>query len=209
MRSTTGISDARRAITRARQWACGLALAFIALTGVVGAGATDGIDQWLSGLAQSLAWPPLDVVSSCFNVLGNMEVTAPAAVLLALLWWRRDGARGLVPLLLFAGIAVEVVLKHVLTHPGPPEGLSRSVALLPLPLMHTSSPYSFPSGHMLRVTFLAALMAPRWAFWTLSAAMALSRVYINEHWASDVIGGFLLGLSLAGFAASLYREPEA
>jgi undecaprenyl-diphosphatase len=208
MRSNIGARDSRHAIARARQWAIGLALAFAALAALVGAGITDGMDRWMSELAQSLAWPPLDLVASCFNVLGNIEVTAPVAVLLAFFWWRRDGARGLVPFLLFAGVALEVILKHALTHPGPPEELSRSVRLLP-PLMHGSSPYSFPSGHMLRVTFLAALMAPRWAFWLLAGAMALSRVYLNEHWTSDVIGGFLLGLSLAGFAASLYRDPEA
>jgi membrane-associated phospholipid phosphatase len=62
---------------------------------------------------------------------------------------------------------------------------------------------------MLRVTFLAALIAPRWAFWTLVVAMALTRIYLQEHWASDVVGGFLLGAALAGLAASLYAAPDA
>jgi len=62
---------------------------------------------------------------------------------------------------------------------------------------------------MLRVTFLAALLAPRWGFWALAAAMAVTRIYLHEHWASDVVGGFLAGAALAGLAASLYAAPDS
>ena len=139
--------------------------------------------------------------------MGQLEVTAVVALILSFVWWRRRGARGLVPMLLFAGVAIEVILKHLIGHPGPPAELSRSIPLLPF--AHGSSTYSFTSGHMLRVTFLAALVTPRWAFWTLAWAMALSRIYLHEHWASDVVGGFLLGAALAGLAASLYAAPDA
>ena len=44
---------------------------------------------------------------------------------------------------------------------------------------------------------------------TLVVAMALTRIYLQEHWASDVVGGFLLGAALAGLAASLYAAPDA
>src|SRR5262245_61834639 len=111
--------NARRAITRARQWACGLALAFAAVAVLVAAGATEGIDERMSELAQSVAWYPLDVAASVFSALGQMEVTAVVAFILTLVWWRRRGARGLVPMLLFAGVALEAVLKHLVPHPGP------------------------------------------------------------------------------------------
>jgi undecaprenyl-diphosphatase len=196
----------RRAITRARQWAGALTLAFAAVAVLVGVGATDGIDDRVSRLAQAIAWYPLDLAASVFNIVGQMEVTGLVALILSFLWWRRDGARGLVPLLLFAGVAIEAVMKHLVPHPGPPAELSRSISLLPF--VHSSSPYSFPSGHVLRVTFLAALMTDRWAFWTLAGLMAVTRVYLNEHWASDIGGGFLLGAALAGLAASLYANPD-
>ena len=197
----------RRAITRARQWACGLALAFAAVAVLVAAGATEPVDEWASELAQSVAWYPLDVAASVFSALGQMEVTALVALILTLVWWRRSSARGLVPLLLFAGVAVEAALKHLVPHPAPPAELSRSISLLPF--LHSSSPYSFPSGHVFRVTFLAALMTSQSVFWTLAVLMALTRVYLNEHWASDVVGGFLLGVSLAGFAAWIYADRQA
>jgi undecaprenyl-diphosphatase len=200
-------SETRRAITRARQWAAGLAAAFAVVAVLVGTGATDGIDRWASRLSDRIASYPLDVAASAFNVLGQIETTGLVALVLAFVWWRRDGVRGLVPLLLFAGIAAEVVLKHVVPHAGPPPGLCRTITWLPG--LHGSSPYSFPSGHMLRVTFLAALVADRWIFWVVAAVMAVTRIYLNEHWLSDVLGGFLLGASLAGLAASLFADPAA
>ena len=200
-------TEARRAIRHARLWAGGLTLAFVAVTALAALGATDGLDEGISRLALAFASEPLDLAASLFNIVGQMEVTALVALILSFVWWRRDGTRGLVPMLLFAGVAIEVVLKHLVQHPGPPEELSRSIPLLPF--AHSSSPYSFPSGHMLRVTFLAALIAPQWAFWALAAAMALTRIYLHEHWASDVVGGFLLGAALAGVAASLYGAPDS
>src|SRR5215813_10041978 len=133
VRSSPGAnSPVRRAIVRARQWAGSLALAFVALAVLVAAGATEGIDEWFSRLATALAWYPADVAASAFGILGRAEVTGPLALALAFLWWRRDGARGLVPLLLFAGIAIEVALKHAIPHPGPPADISRGVSLLPM-----------------------------------------------------------------------------
>ena len=74
--------------------------------------------------------------------------------------------------------------------------------------LHLNTPYSFPSGHMLRTTFLVGLFCahhPRWrrAGWVVLGAMAGTRVYLNAHWLSDVGGGLLLGLSLAAVAAGI------
>ena len=189
------------------RWAGGLALALAVLAGLVALGATRGVDNWALTLAQSIAWYPLDVATSLFNIVGQSEITAPVALVLAFVWWRRDGVRGLVPLLLFAGVALEVVLKHLVPHPSPPLELSRNLHFLPF--LKSAAPYSFPSGHMLRTAFLAALIADRPVFWSLVGAMAFVRLYLGEHWASDVVGGALLGLMLAGIAAAIYGGRTA
>lgn len=196
------------ALCRARLFA----LAFVVLCVLVAFDATRTVDWWGLTLAHPVASYPLDVAASLVTLLGEPQITGAVAVALSLSWWQRRGVQGLVPLLLFVGVAIEVVLKDVLPHPGPPPEFSRGLRL-PLFLhfarslfLHFATPYSFPSGHMLRTTFLVMLLSehvPRWriAAWTLVCAMAVTRVYLNDHWVSDVGGGILLGLTLAAVAA--------
>lgn len=76
---------------------------------------------------------------------------------------------------------------------------------------------SFPSGHMARTTFISAIiflpMIKTWLkdykkrtvpvitstviFISVLTLMGVSKIYLGEHWLSDVVGGFLLGGSLA------------
>jgi len=143
-------------------------------------------------------------------------MTGMVAVVLAYRGWLRSREHGLGPLLLFVGVGIEVLLKYVLPHPGPPAEFSRHLQLpaffrfsTPL-LLHVSTPYSFPSGHMLRTTFLIGLASALWRWlrslgWLVVLAMAFTRMYCNEHWMSDVVGGALLGWTLAGVATALER----
>ncbi len=189
-------------VRAAVRWAGALALALGVLSFLLARGATTGIDNLVLKPAQSIASYPLDVAATLVSIVGRSEVTGPLALLLAFMWWRRRGVRGLVPLLLFAGVALEVALKHLLPHPGPPPEVSRNLHLVPL--FRPASLSSFPSGHMLSTTFLAALVCERPVFWALTTAMAATGLYLGEHWASDVVGGALLGLALAGVAAAIY-----
>ena len=187
----------------------GLAVAFVVTTVLAEMDATRSLDQSLLEAAQSVANPSLDLVASLVSILGQAEVTVPIALALAVVWWRREGTRGLVPLLVFSGVAVEVLMKYVVPHPGPPEGLSRGIHLPHL--LRVDSPYSFPSGHLLRTAFLTALIGARAPYfaagslWAVVAAMAVTRVYLAEHWPSDVVGGLLLGWVLARVAV-WFRE---
>lgn len=73
-------------------------------------------------------------------------------------------------------------------------------------LDHQAS-FSYPSGHATSAAvvylLLASLAPPRWrrAAWSLAGAMIIlngfSRIMLGVHWASDILGGTMLG---AGFA---------
>jgi undecaprenyl-diphosphatase len=74
--------------------------------------------------------------------------------------------------------------------------------------------YSFPSGHVMFYTILFGflwylaytLLKPSWQrslllglFGVLVLGVGVSRIYLGQHWASDVLGAYLLGgLMLAG-----------
>lgn len=113
----------------------------------------------------------------------------------------------------FAGVVSFSVIKLIVARPRP----SIFYALAP------RTGFSFPSGHAVGSVvfygFAAYLLArmfegklPKTIFWFLAVFLplniGLSRIYLGEHWTSDVLAGWALGLAIAIFSASLMRELE-
>lgn len=74
---------------------------------------------------------------------------------------------------------------------------------------------SFPSGHaqtsIVVWSYLALLLRRRWFSLIALAAVALiglSRIYLGQHWPTDVLGGWLIGLLLLGGALWFFRLWE-
>jgi hypothetical protein len=150
-------------------------LAFLVLCGLIMLGATRPIDWWGQSLVTSLSFSPLDLTGFLLTLLGEAQITGVIAMVLAVRGWRHDREHGLGPLLLFVGVGCEIFLKYILPHPNPsaefardlnnaPDFLRLSSSLFlhvstPAILLQVSPPYSFPSGHMLRTTFLVALVS--------------------------------------------------
>jgi membrane-associated phospholipid phosphatase len=190
---------------RALFWAA----AFVVFTVLVGFQVTLPLDLWILRVSQSFSVEALDFSSSFVTLLGNSEVTVPLTLWLAFSGWSKRGLPGLAPVLLLVGVGIEVILKFTVPQIGPAELLHHKH--IPA-LWHFATPYAFPSGHMVRTTFLVIYLTsffPRWR-WTGScfvALMAVTRIYMNEHWTSDVIGGWLLGLAFAAVAVAI--DPAA
>ena len=71
---------------------------------------------------------------------------------------------------------------------------------------HTESDKSFPSGHTtaafsaMTAIFLVGNKRVSWLAFLFGILMGISRIYLGVHYASDVLGGILVGL-IAGSAA--------
>jgi len=164
------------------------------------------VTTWL----QRHAAPAADHAASIFVFLGDAEVQIPAVALVAVLWWwRRDESRGRAAVWLAAGLAVTsfiaFALKYLVPHAGPPPELQRAVARYGIAV---PQPFSFPSGHTMRITFLAATAlrgAPAGAIALIGAMMA-ALVYLGDHWTSDVLGGLCLGWACAELARGFWGK---
>ncbi|MEP6693929.1 MAG: phosphatase PAP2 family protein [Chloroflexota bacterium] len=172
---------------------------------LVATGTLRQIDRALVDLVQSVRAPWLDVFASAVGILGQAEVAGGIAlgVAVARLWRHRPDAW--IPLLLVAVAGVEIALKTLVAQPIPPKELSRTVELVPF--AHVAFAGAFPSGHVARTAFLAGVArVPSWLAVAAVALMMATRVYLAEHWPSDVLGGFLLGVLVAQLASVAERR---
>ena len=176
---------------------------FAALAVLVGTGATDAADETILGWVLQWRSTAVDQVFQVATLIGDPVVSAALALVLVFVTVARTGHRGWVGLLFFAGIAVEYALKQLVLQPGPPSELVRDAVLVPA-LRHLS-PYTFPGGHVMRITFLALLVSAsypklRVAALVVVAVVAVGRLYLAAGWATDIAGGLMAGIAFATIA---------
>jgi undecaprenyl-diphosphatase len=155
--------------------------------------------------------PALLATFSAITHLGSwIALSIAAAVVTALLL--RRGSRWqplLVAAVPFAFSLVIYGLKGLYRVQRPPAGLTSALT------------FSFPSGHTSGSTavfgvigyVLAREAVVRPAIgWTIATALpiavGLSRLFLDVHWASDVIGGWMIGAAYAAFVCVLYEHTR-
>jgi membrane-associated phospholipid phosphatase len=158
--------------------------------------AWSSVDVAARSLVQRERHPALDAPVRLLSDLASASVLVPLnLVVLIALWRRHQGLARLVPSLTLVSTLLGAVTKWLVARPRP--GLTG---------------YGFPSGHVLvAVVFYGAVMYLGWtlferALWRWAGpgaavlvilGVAYSRLYLDAHWLTDVLG------ALTGGGASL------
>lgn len=171
-------------------------------------------------LLQKISNRLIDYVFSVFTLLGSTEISfIIISVIFLILFFKKKKLIFSVYLYILI-YPLELLGKLLIYHPKPPVFFNRYIFDFHLPssfFIETS--YSYPSGHMARSAFIVSLL-----FYLLKksglnknkkvifsillfsylSVMFVSRIYLGEHWFSDVLGGALLGLIISSLAVVLW-----
>ncbi|WP_152186184.1 phosphatase PAP2 family protein [Segeticoccus rhizosphaerae] len=172
------------------------------------------LDRPVLNAMLGLRSPGLDTAVTWFTHLGGdvgMPILTGLTVLALCLWWRSWSPAALVLVAAAGSLLMTVAGKQLVGRARPP----RIDAVPPF-----ESSASFPSGHTLNSTVIAAVLAyiilrrvrHMWsrACMVLGAlawavAMGLSRVYLGHHWLTDVMAAWALGLAWVAVVVTAHR----
>lgn len=192
-----------RWVRRAALWAVVITAAFL-------------LDDAVRPLMLSLRVEPVYRLMKILTWIGKGWVLLLAAVILLATglwkrraWLREAGLKGAVALAA-SGVVVQTV-KHLAGRPRPKLWDRGETAWGP---SFQSGHDSFPSGHTISAFAFAAVLAGvypkgRWIWYLLAVLVGFTRLYLDAHYASDVLAAAGLGLICGAWALRLRLKQAA
>ncbi len=197
-----------------------LVIAFLIIATLVYSEATKQFDQSSIQYFQSISGnQSLDIIMWAFSEIGGI---IPIMIFCFIMFVRRKTRRiGLIMLLaVLVGTVASAYVKDYVVERERPD-LEYIGSELPIKIEGDTTVLggqgSFPSGHVIRASVIAFVLGyvisdrfPRgWVLlWIFPACMALSRVYLLQHYPMDVLGGILFGIIIAGVLSSKLKLPK-
>ena len=183
----------------------------------------DSEKQFMTSIQKSAGNPSIDYTVWLLTESGNVFVMLPFSIILLIIRRTRKIGMILLILLVLSSLITGYVkcgvdrdrpfldwLGSELPFEVEPDGFS-------LFCEGRSWTAGFPSGHAARSAMFAFVMVyvlsekfPRGVhlIWIYPILMSFSRIYVLQHYPLDVIGGFILGIFLAGYVSKRLKLDE-
>jgi undecaprenyl-diphosphatase len=183
-------------------------LGFLLVTFLRGSlSATDfKLHLWMQSINKS---PFTSVAEGIAVVFDTSSLVLISAVIATFLFYKKLKAQSLLLLGAMGGDALLIsVLKNIIQSPRPIDGVISDLG------------FSFPSGHTAgSLVFCGTLAFFAWQHWrsrrvhvsvgigvgAVTVAVGFSRVYLNLHWFSDILGAGLLGVFWLSFVVLVFK----
>jgi len=185
-----------------------LVAVFVIFTMVVASGATFEADDAVSRYFKSIHGNAgLDAAMIAITTLGDMTTLFVFGIVITII--RRTRKVGMIFLIALVTLAVAVMYIKPLVGRGiPPYGFDPAIDLPENFTLESDSPgpiaagFSYPSGHTANATALAFIVGfalynksktAAYALWAFPVIIGITRLYLMQHYPTDIIGGFLFG----------------